>query len=604
MSSKWPDIVEPWGDSKFYVALQQLIAAHAAELDELRYTSTLPADEKGKCVSTFVNMPDISGSDGYQHAVVGTPQDSDQSTPQTLERNKISLPSYSTSHDADGLPPTLLSSLGKTDELHLFTSLPNHRLKTFAAGGDDGREFHPALTWQDDVQTGTCSMGRFGAVQEEQSGDLECCTQSIEPTARAIITGKKLEQKPQSKLARLVNHSAFEGGFAFLIVVNAITIAFEAQYNGLDVGYKLRYPGYTESAAAAWPGVQGTINAFEVIFGVFFTVEVILKLIALRLAFFKSAWNIFDMFIGACWLAQEGFDLQLLRNPSILRLCRLARIMRIARLYKWISAMDSLHVLIKSIEASLSTLLWSSCLIIIMITLISLVVQYIILSYYDDESVPLSRRHEVYEYFGTFTRCAVSLFEATLGNFAPVMRKLTNNVQESWGLFFVAYKCVGGFAVVTVITGVFMQETFKVADTDDDLLIIRQTRQARTHVAKMSRLFRVADRTGKGALSFSDFKALIDDPFVKTWLAAYELDVADVRLLFRLMHDGDGRITAEKLVDGVSRLKGGAKSYDLHTIRHELREMMNCLCHRMDGMEAAQEKIAVDSRCAPNFTTI
>ena len=53
------------------------------------------------------------------------------------------------------------------------------------------------------------------------------------------------------------------------------------------------------------------------------------------------------------------------------------------------------------------------------------------------------------------------------------------------------------------------------------------------------------------------------DPFVVSWMAAYEIDVTDVELLFCLMDDGDGTITAEELVSGVSRLKGFARSMGL-----------------------------------------
>merc|ERR1711988_1324441 len=147
------------------------------------------------------------------------------------------------------------------------------------------------------------------------------------------------------------------------------------------------------------------------------------------------------------------------------------------------------------IQASVSALLWSTCLIVVMIAIVALVVQSTVLPYYADEDVPLTNRLEVYSYFGTFTRSSTSLFEATLGNFAPVMRKMTENVEESWALFFIGYKCVGGFAIVTVITGVFMQETFRVAEKDDDLLVMRQTRQTKLYAKKMTRLFSVADRT-------------------------------------------------------------------------------------------------------------
>jgi len=443
---------------------------------------------------------------------------------------------------------------------------------SLAAEGTGALCKHPTLLSA--IDAGFASPGKtrssqrgspHSAISSESGTDIESgCSgktafkaSAIAAAGREILMGKGAEQ-PSSGLAAIVNHAAFEGFVGSLIVVNAITIALEAQYHGHDIGHRLGFPGYSSSGTSDWSKMEHALTVLEAIFGALFCCEVLLKVAAFRLSFFRNPWNLFDMTISLFWLAQEGLLWGTL--VRILRLCR------------WISMMDSLHVLIKSIQASLSALLWSTCLIAIMIAIVSLIVQSMVISYYEDESVPLAKRLEVFSYFGTFSRSGMSLFESTLGNFAPIMRMMSDNVEETWALFFIGYKCVGGFAVVTVITGVFMQETFRVAEKDDDLLVIRQTRQAKIHTTKMSRLFQVADQTGTGALSFSDFKALINDPFIKTWLAAHELDVADVRLLFRLMDDGDGRLTAEELMAGVSRFKGVAKSYDLHTTMHELKE--------------------------------
>merc|ERR1719218_333567 len=78
------------------------------------------------------------------------------------------------------------------------------------------------------------------------------------------------------------------------------------------------------------------------------------------------------------------------------------------------------------------------------------------------ESSEVSGYHKLYEYFGTFTRCLLSMFELTLANWPPVTRLLAEEVSEWFMLLCVAHKITVGFAVIGVINGVILQETFKV----------------------------------------------------------------------------------------------------------------------------------------------
>lgn len=139
-----------------------------------------------------------------------------------------------------------------------------------------------------------------------------------------------------------------------------------------------------------------------------------------------------------------------------------------------------------------------------------------------------------------------------------------------YGVFFLTYKLLGGFAIVAVINGVFMHETFNVANSDPALMVIKEKRKKEVHLATMERLFSAADRQGRGALSFSDFRALLADPFVQDWLSSYELSTGDVEKLFYMMDDGDGKLTAEELLSGVSKLKGAARSLDVHAVKLEV----------------------------------
>merc|ERR1719198_2319740 len=116
--------------------------------------------------------------------------------------------------------------------------------------------------------------------------------------------------------------------------------------------------------------------------------------------------------------------------------------------------------------------------------------------YFREDKYPVEERQQVYEYFGTFSRSMLSMFEITLANWPPVARLLSENVSEFFMPICVVHKLLIGFAVVGVINGVFMQETFKVAATNDRIMIRQKEKAAKMHTAKMRRLFEQADDSG------------------------------------------------------------------------------------------------------------
>jgi len=148
---------------------------------------------------------------------------------------------------------------------------------------------------------------------------------------------------------------------------------------------------------------------------------------------------------------------------------------------------------------------------------------------------------------------------------------------EWYSLVFVMYQCVVGFAVVKVITGVFLHETFKVAASDDELMIIQKQRLKKKHSQKMRLLLEEADMGGDGKVGWFEFKNIMEEPRVKTWLSAMELDVRDIRAFFDMLDDGDHEIDLNELIDGVSRLKGNARSLDMVTLLYDTRRIITSM---------------------------
>merc|ERR1719408_1125333 len=126
---------------------------------------------------------------------------------------------------------------------------------------------------------------------------------------------------------------------------------------------------------------------------------------------------------------------------------------------------------------------------------IACVLQISLEPYLHDQTNDEADRQQVFKFYGTFARCILTMFEITLGNWKPPCAALVENVAEFWMLFSLAHKFLIGFSVVSVITGVFIQETFKVATSNDEIMIIQKERAMKNHLKKMTALFEHADES-------------------------------------------------------------------------------------------------------------
>lgn len=108
----------------------------------------------------------------------------------------------------------------------------------------------------------------------------------------------------RARVRRLVEHQTFQKSIMALIVVNAITLGAETS-----------------------PTVMGLVGPqlliFDQIVIVIFCIELVLRIYAHGLPFFRGAWNIFDFIVVAITLAPSNDSLAVLRSLRILRVLRL-----------------------------------------------------------------------------------------------------------------------------------------------------------------------------------------------------------------------------------------------------------------------------------------
>ena len=135
----------------------------------------------------------------------------------------------------------------------------------------------------------------------------------------------------------------------------------------------------------------------------------------------------------------------------------------IASLSVWrlASALDSLLLIVRCISACMSILGWSLVVLVLIQCMAGMCVSQLVSFYLNDDSKDVADRQVIFDYYGTATRSIITMFEVTLANWGPPCRALVNLVGEPFGYFLLTYRCVCGFAVLNVISAVFIQQTMK-----------------------------------------------------------------------------------------------------------------------------------------------
>lgn len=126
----------------------------------------------------------------------------------------------------------------------------------------------------------------------------------------------EIEQKDETAMRKwvrkLVDSDLFRNTITLLIITNAITLGIET-VNALP------------------PGIHAGLRAFDTLVIGVFTIELMLKLFAWRLDFFKSGWNLFDLaIVTVSWLPGTQ-ALQVLRSLRVLRVLRLLHVIPMMR---------------------------------------------------------------------------------------------------------------------------------------------------------------------------------------------------------------------------------------------------------------------------------
>ncbi len=217
----------------------------------------------------------------------------------------------------------------------------------------------------------------------------------------------------REKIFNLVCHKKFQSFIIILIIINAITLGLETSQSIMDkIGPTLRLID-------------------QVILGIF-VVEILLKLFAFRVRFFKDPWNNFDFIIVA---------VSLLPTSGIFSILRALRILRVLRL---LSVVPSMRAVIQALFNALPGM--------------SSIITVLLLVFYVSSVMATKLFNDTFpEMFGTIGDSMFTLFQVmTLeGWAAEVVRPIMVTYPYAW-MFFIPFIVLTSFAVLNLFIGIIV----------------------------------------------------------------------------------------------------------------------------------------------------
>lgn len=401
-------------------------------------------------------------------------------------------------------------------------------------------------------------------------------------------------------LERVVDSTRFTCMIMAVILTNALVL-------GVQVEMEARFPTWDRQ----------TMEAVQLGFQVCFMLELALRFFAKGPAFMTGVdrdWNLFDTAVVAAGVVEMVLsrmgDLKL--NLSIFRVIRIVRLCRVFRIFRLITLMRELQKMAFSIFYSLRALFWSVVLMLIVMYVFGLWFTQATADYLadaqraSDQEVWMSEN--MVGFFGGISSSVYTLYIAVSGGIS------WGEVTDAVGLLgplhvvlFLVYMTFMLFAMMNIVTGVFVETALASAQRERDFMIMEQMERRDSEARQLAAIFRDIDADGSNLVSLEEFEDAMKDPRVVAQLCGLGLSPEEARGLFRLLDlEGHQQINIDEFVAGCFRFKGAAKQLDVAMMMYENKKMVDkwnyfikFMKHEMKGIHMLVRNLtAVDQPAA------
>jgi DNA-binding phage protein len=383
----------------------------------------------------------------------------------------------------------------------------------------------------------------------------------------AVLVPKGGQAWWQIELKRFTGSTGYEVANAILILINAVLIAWEAQ----DKALRVQRGDHSTPAH---------FDVFMYLFCAIYSLDLGLRIGSNGRFFLSSAdwkWNCFDIFVvGGSWMEVVSFMLAkgedtFLTNASILRIIRLVRVARIVKAMRSFVYFRDLRITVSMLCEALIPLTTHAVIMFTIFTVFGI--------FFTDGVSAHMIKHglepTLVQYYGTLFKTVSTLFKSIAGgvDWEAVLEPL-EQLSGIYVMAFYFYVFFGAFALVNVISAIFIDNTIQRSKSDREFVVSGEISAKKEFLTTMEKLFEELDPDQSGTIAINELQRHIMDPKVNAYFRAIDLNVFKVKKLFQLMDsDSSGGIDRKEFSQGCTRLRGEAKELDVAILQYQVRQM-------------------------------
>lgn len=383
------------------------------------------------------------------------------------------------------------------------------------------------------------------------------------------------EERPRKPFVDWVSVNLFVG---LVIAANALTIGL----------------GAAESSESSNPSI--TWYLLEVLFCLFFLIEIALRLYFHRLAYFGTSGgarnfkelrecarirfaNVFDFVIVVIAvldifvLTPIGLAASV-KFAAVLRFLRILRLLRLIRLFRIVKELW----LVASGLFRVAKVLLGVCGFLVLLVEIGAIITTRFIGHNNELYDPYFKSSNGWDhkvYFATVWGSMLTLFQViTFDAASEDIIRHVGSQQPGFFAFFIAFIILLTFGLLNTIVGLVIEFTMRQANDDNKRLKNKSEKARQMVFSQLRDICRAADTDGSATLSLDEVKVAVNKPEIYQKLKTIDFPVDEPEKIFDLLDYADsGELSIDEFITGCIRMKGQAKSKDLLVAQVAIKDM-------------------------------
>lgn len=374
---------------------------------------------------------------------------------------------------------------------------------------------------------------------------------------------------------------SFQAFFGTLIVLNAVTMGFEADSSS-DM----------EDVYRTLENVFCTLFLFEVIVRVAGSAVRPWEDLALMADVVIVLIGVIDNWIlAAAGISKGAGNDEAKMDLSVLTVLRILRIVRVARIFRAIAIFRPIRVLLSSLAKAAQNLFWITLLLLVMFYCFGLTFRMMLGDIDNDSHI----RPVVNKHFASVGECIMTGIEVLLRGFDwtdQITTPLINHSESlAAGVVWLVFVSSVHVCVANLIVGVFVEQLLTTARESDDQVNREHLVTKAVNVGELKRVFAEMDLRGAGYITRAEFKTGIRNNPELAKTIGISIHDADV-LLESVDLFGQTEIRIDDLLFAVIKLKGGTKSVDMMCFDYQIKQIIKQVQRSPTQIEELSRQLA------------